>query len=488
MATAETKLAPAAAGLDEAMRRVHAVDGWLSKEEAELLYKMARNAEGAVIEIGSWQGRSTVALALGAAAGRGATVYAVDSFAGPQSGAFRTTLEHDAADHPCSPERLRANLDAAGVNGQVKIVPKASQEALGDVPEQCGLLFIDGDHRYEAVCRDLDLYLPRVRQGGFVVLHDVHATDMGVVRAVEDRIKSRPGKWRILDHVDTSLVVRRVETEQRTVALLCPGRGYDWGPLTGIVQSTLGAHRVDLDNNANGWDDFTTLWARALNKYEAGGCTHAAMLHSDITPGVGWIDVLMDELEERGLDFISVGCPTKDRRGVLNGGIGSTNNRWGPWRRLTVKELLRLPGTFDLDDLKRLGFCAGDDKVLLHNTGCWVADLRRPCFRAVYEDTGVEPGDQHYHEKGDLKAWFDFPTRIRRDQKSGLWISLRESEDWFFSRQLHKLGAKTAITRKVSLGHEGKAVFRNDEPWGQFEVDEDTRFIWDDGEGSPDGH
>ncbi len=470
------------------MARVNLVDGWLSRREAELLYKLARNADDAVVEIGAWQGRSTTALALGALAGRGATIYAVDSFIGPQTGAFRTTLDNDPANLPCSPERLRANLDAAGVNGQVVIVPKPSQEALADVPLECGLLFVDGAHDYASVCRDLDLYLPRVRVGGFVVLHDVHAADMGVVRAVEDRIRNNPARWRILDHVDTSLVARRVETTERVVTLLCPGRGYDWGPLTGVLQSTLGAHRVDLDNNANGWDDFTTLWARALNKFEAGGCTHAAMLHSDVVPGAGWIDLLMDELEERRLDFLSVACPTKDRRGVCNGGVGNTGNRWGPWRRLTVRELLKLPATFNLDDLKRLGFCAGDDKVLLHNTGCWLADLRRPCFRATYDDTGVEPGDQHYHEKGDLKAWFDFPTRIRRDEKTGLWTSLRESEDWFFSRQLHKVGAKTAITRKVSLGHEGKAQFRNDEEWGDYrEGDEDTAFMWR-AEGSPNGH
>ncbi len=466
---------------DEAIEAVCRIDGWLSRQEASLLWKLARNADGSIVEIGSFLGRSTAAIALGAAAGRNATIYAVDPFIGPQKGAYKTSLGNVAGE--CSPERLRANLDLVGVNGSVRIIPKTSKEAVGDVPEQCSLLFIDGAHDYESVCTDLDLYLPRVRAGGFVVLHDVHGGDPGVVRAVEDKVLARPNQWRVLDHVDTALVARRVETQRQTVTLLCPGRGYNWGPLTGIVQSTLGAHRIDLDNNGNGWDDFTTLWARALNKAESGGCTHAAMLHSDVTPQAGWIDILMDEMNELDLDFISVGCPTKDQRAVLNGGIGIESNRWGPWRRLTVREFLKLPSTFGLDDLNRLGFCGKNvaDKVLLHNTGCWVADLRKPVFKTVYEDSGVDPGDQHYHEKGDLKAWFDFPTRIRRDEKTGLWISLRESEDWFFSRQLHKIGAKTRITRKVALNHEGSGDYRNDHEWGTFlNGDEDTAYLWRD--------
>lgn len=34
-------------------------------------------------------------------------------------------------------------------------------------------LFIDGDHRYESVRRDFELYTPLVGRGGVVALHDV---------------------------------------------------------------------------------------------------------------------------------------------------------------------------------------------------------------------------------------------------------------------------------------------------------------------------
>lgn len=39
------------------------------------------------------------------------------------------------------------------------------------------LLFIDGDHRYEAVKKDYEMYSPLVQAGGFIVFHDVILKD-----------------------------------------------------------------------------------------------------------------------------------------------------------------------------------------------------------------------------------------------------------------------------------------------------------------------
>ena len=39
--------------------------------------------------------------------------------------------------------------------------------------KEIDFLFIDGDHRAEAVTKDFELYLPLVRQGGLIMFHDV---------------------------------------------------------------------------------------------------------------------------------------------------------------------------------------------------------------------------------------------------------------------------------------------------------------------------
>ena len=40
-------------------------------------------------------------------------------------------------------------------------------------PTEVDLLFIDGDHTYEGVRKDFDMYSPLVRDGGIIVLHDI---------------------------------------------------------------------------------------------------------------------------------------------------------------------------------------------------------------------------------------------------------------------------------------------------------------------------
>ena len=43
-----------------------------------------------------------------------------------------------------------------------------------DLDEEFDAVFIDGNHSYEYVKKDLENYLPKVREGGIVALHDVN--------------------------------------------------------------------------------------------------------------------------------------------------------------------------------------------------------------------------------------------------------------------------------------------------------------------------
>lgn len=446
---------------DRDIQAALAIDGWLSQDEAETLYDLAAESKGPIVEIGCWRGRSTAAIALGAASGTKQQVYAVDSFKGIQPGAVPTAHGEVPGWKSSTPELLRENLTKAGVNGNVTIVAKPSEEAVNDVPERCGMLFIDGNHDYEAVCRDIDYYLPKLPMEGVAVFHDVTAIDMGVVKAFDEKVMSDPRKWQVMGRVDSAMVVKRHDTERRSILLACPGKSFCWGMVQGVIQASLGAHdvRIPESSGGTGWDDFNALWAAGLNLAEADEITHFAMLHSDVVPDAGWIDVLMGEMESLGADLISTAIPLKDNRGLTSCGLGDPANRWSAWRRFTVRELAAMPPTFSLGDT---GYT---DKILLHNTGCWVCDLRNPMFFETDAD-------------GSLKCWFDFPTKVSR-LPNGKWAHARESEDWFFSRKLHERSAKTFITRKVRLRHRGDHDFPNHGAWGTYKNgDEDTAPLW----------
>jgi len=243
-----------------------------------------------------------------------------------------------------------------------------------------------------------------------------------------------------------------------------PGPNFSWGCVRGLLALTTSRHEVQLINSGNGFDDFDTIWATALNEGEAGRITHVAMLHLDIAPKVGdgeplWLDTLIAEMDRLDLDFISAVSPLKERSGLTSCGLGDPANTWSAWRRFTMQEICAMPETFTEVDAGYPG------RPLLHNSGCWVADLRRPLwYRADSE--------------GTAPAHFAFPERVFRDPQTGLWAHARESEDWFFSRCLWRMGARTAITRKVRLMHIGHAGFTNWEPWGDWAHDWRTAGFW----------
>ncbi|HEY8133602.1 MAG TPA: class I SAM-dependent methyltransferase, partial [Thermoanaerobaculia bacterium] len=48
--------------------------------------------------------------------------------------------------------------------------------------------FIDGDHSYDAVCRDIDAVHRFLAPGGWIAFDDAFSSYDGVSRAIEDRI------------------------------------------------------------------------------------------------------------------------------------------------------------------------------------------------------------------------------------------------------------------------------------------------------------
>lgn len=146
----------------------HDVPGWLTEAEGR---ELARLAEGkAVLEVGSYCGRSTICLARTA---RGVT--AVDTFDG------RGTAMPGETEGA-----FRANLRKYGVEGKVAAVRGDSAAVLPNLPPVYDLAFIDGSHDAESVARDAALARARLRPGGLLAFHDYGtAENPGVTEAVD---------------------------------------------------------------------------------------------------------------------------------------------------------------------------------------------------------------------------------------------------------------------------------------------------------------
>jgi predicted O-methyltransferase YrrM len=159
---------------------IRATDGELSSDEATLLYDLARAAAGGcIVEIGTFHGKSTVACALGTRAGQNARVYAVDPFlpfTGVCGGRFG----------PADKTVLLRNLLLADVGEQVWLLHTTSVQAARGWSERVALLWIDGDHSYEAVQADVQAWMPFVIPGGVVAFHDARNPALGPYRVTEE--------------------------------------------------------------------------------------------------------------------------------------------------------------------------------------------------------------------------------------------------------------------------------------------------------------
>jgi len=74
-------------------------------------------------------------------------------------------------------------------NDRTKFIIADSVAASSKIPDQVDFVYIDGNHSYEGVTRDIQAYYPLVKNGGVVGGHDFYGSFFGVVTAVLDWTK-----------------------------------------------------------------------------------------------------------------------------------------------------------------------------------------------------------------------------------------------------------------------------------------------------------
>jgi predicted O-methyltransferase YrrM len=162
---------------------------------------------GAVVEIGSYMGRSTCFLALGVKRASRPPVVAVDHFGGsPEHQAGASHESKVLVAEGTTYNQFLRNLEKAGVAEHVRPVRSGSLEAARGWREPIRLLFIDGDHSYEASRADFAAWSPQVEGSGLVAFHDIGAW-AGVTRFYEELLAE--GRWRERAKVRSLRVVGR---------------------------------------------------------------------------------------------------------------------------------------------------------------------------------------------------------------------------------------------------------------------------------------
>lgn len=148
-------------------------NGWLSEAEAELLWRYAICATGAILEVGCYHGRSTCLLA---AFGR--PVYSVDPF-----GNF-CTEDLDGAKAEAS---WHHNVVSRGLTNVTLY-----RQTIEEWPVQpVGLAYLDGDHSYQGTINQIHKAL--AAEASVIAIHDVN--DSGQGRYIRRAALTLLGPW-----------------------------------------------------------------------------------------------------------------------------------------------------------------------------------------------------------------------------------------------------------------------------------------------------
>lgn len=150
------------------------VPGFLkSPQQERWFFTTARLApeDAIIVEIGSFQGRSTVSFGLGCL-GSSKHIYAIDLFEGDNdmygSGDFQ--------------EHFNRHIKLCGVEAHVTALKQHSLKVAAAWNKPIDVLFIDGSHAYEDVKADFEAFYPFVKKGGIIAFHDIKGKWAGVIR------------------------------------------------------------------------------------------------------------------------------------------------------------------------------------------------------------------------------------------------------------------------------------------------------------------
>jgi len=158
--------------------------GYMSEDEISWLAEQA-SSHSRIVEIGSWTGRSTLALAQNTQG----TVWAIDNWLG-SAGDLDDIIHARGIDWAF--DEFRRNLRDCS-NVYVKRLDSILASTHFD-PCVFDMVFIDAGHTYNAVKNDLKAWAPKLIRGGLLAGHD-YTTDRdhcaGVIKAVDELYPDR---------------------------------------------------------------------------------------------------------------------------------------------------------------------------------------------------------------------------------------------------------------------------------------------------------
>lgn len=168
--------------------------------EQNALLKYLKSAKQ-IVEIGVFEGYNTREFARYSP--KDAIIYAIDPF-------FKGSLGFSYGKIIAMNEWRRCKLSS-----KIVIVEGLSWDKYKSIPDNLDFLFIDGDHSFQGVQRDFELYKDKINLNGVIAFHDACLFDQGwttnewgPVRFVNEVVRSN-NEWKIVEETDSIVFIKK---------------------------------------------------------------------------------------------------------------------------------------------------------------------------------------------------------------------------------------------------------------------------------------
>ena len=168
------------------------IPGMIAARSGQFLYTLCyfQTLAGDVVEIGSWQGRSTMFIAMAAKNSGNGKVFAIDHFHGTSGKEKYFRVDKD--DLSDLKSNFITNMEELDLLDSINLLDMSSEKAAQHIDDgSVRFLFIDGEHTKEGVQKDIELFYPKLKKNSIIVFDDYSLKYTGVVEAVDSLISEK---------------------------------------------------------------------------------------------------------------------------------------------------------------------------------------------------------------------------------------------------------------------------------------------------------
>lgn len=167
------------------------INGWCSDEKIDKMIKLILDKKPTnIVEIGVYCGKSLICQALALKENNIGKIYGIDSWDSSDCTEFEqnaTALEWwSKLNLNDIYQDCLCNIQKNDVEKFVQICKMKSSEFINNIDFEIDILHIDGNHNEISACRDVNLYLPKIKKGGYIWFDDaLWTTTQSAIKLME---------------------------------------------------------------------------------------------------------------------------------------------------------------------------------------------------------------------------------------------------------------------------------------------------------------